>query len=97
MRTDSITPLVSLKKTWEKDLNRDIPEEEWGRVLRNLLKATRNARFKLLNFYVLHQAYLTPARINKNFGKVTECCPRCGLIGAEFSHMFWGCPTLELF
>lgn len=45
-------------------------------------------------FFVLHRAYLTPAKIKKYFNINTAQCPRCTLEGAEFEHMMWSFPQL---
>lgn len=68
-------PLSHLRRKWEADLGKEIPETAWSRIVEKAWKNTRNARFQLIHFYVLHRAYLTLARINKYFNVDTARCP----------------------
>lgn len=97
IRGDMQQPLERLRSQWEEDLGKQIPEGEWDKILERTPKAFRNARFKLINYYVLHRAYLTPARIRQHFGAETAVCPRCREREAHILHMFWNCPVLQAF
>ena len=54
----------------------------------------RNARFRLIQFYILHRAYLTPAKINRFFNRTDAACLRCSHVDAVMLHMMWACPAL---
>lgn len=92
-----LLPLLHLKGKWEADLSVDIPDKTWDKLVERAWKSSRNARFQLIHFFVLHRAYLTPAGIAKYFNIVDAHCPRCSLGGAEFAHMLWDCPSLGLY
>lgn len=94
MTHERLTSLCSLRQKWEEDLGEDIPEKAWAGLIERAWKSTRNARFQLVHFFILHRAYLTPAKINRLFKINTAMCPRCNTLGADFSHMMWGCPQL---
>ena len=56
-----------------------------------------NARFKLINYYTLHKAYLTPEKIYRYFHSTDAACQRCGIVDTDFMHMVWSCGTLTCF
>lgn len=94
MLGEGTEPLEELQRKWEADLGKEIQESAWAQIVRRAWKSTRNARFQLVHFFVLHRAYLTPAKIKKYFNINTAQCPRCTLEGAEFEHMMWSFPQL---
>ena len=55
----------------------------------------RNARFKLIQFYIIHRAYLTPEKINRYFHKADAACPHCNRPDVDLLHMFWYCPRIR--
>ncbi|XP_078502484.1 uncharacterized protein LOC144757098 [Lissotriton helveticus] len=94
MTQEQMTPLEALKDKWETDIGKPIPETTWAQLLRRAWKSSRNARFQLVHFYILHRAYLTPEKIQKYFASDTAACPRCRTIGADLAHMLWSCSAL---
>lgn len=94
IRSDTTKPLEGLKQKWEEDLNHPIEDREWEKTLERAGKISRNERFRLISFYTLHRAYLTPRKIYKYFHNEEARCPRCGVLQADYIHMFWHCPRL---
>lgn len=97
IRANILSPLAELKIKWERDLECQINDLDRDRIVAHIPAVSRNARIKLINFYILHRAYLTPGRINKFYATAAEKCPRCGEFGAEMFHMVWSCTSLAGF
>ena len=94
IQNDALQPLDKLQEQWEKDLGTPIDPKKWDEVVARANKVTRNARFKLISFYTLHRAYLSPDKINKYFHRDDASCPRCLTVNADFLHMMWTCPHI---
>ncbi|KAJ1102045.1 hypothetical protein NDU88_007103 [Pleurodeles waltl] len=83
-----------LKATWVTDIGRDINDKEWSFSLQYAKQVSRNTRFKLIQFYLFHQAYLTPHRLNRIYHTTTLHCPRSHAADADLLHVLWSCPSL---
>ena len=92
LQSDVLQPLDRLREQWETDLGDPIDQKRWDDVVKRTYKVSRNARFKLISFYTLHRAYLSPDKINKYFHRSDARCPRCSVENANFLHMIWNCP-----
>ncbi|KAJ1177172.1 hypothetical protein NDU88_002434 [Pleurodeles waltl] len=90
----------ALRMAWEEDTGISISETHWSLAIVNMAIVTyqcnipRNSRFCLIQFYIVHRAYLTLARVNKYFARQDAACPRCCSVGADLLHMLWSCPSL---
>ena len=70
--TDKFISKMSLKKTglhksrmkWESDLNVTIEEQLWTDLCNNSLSTTINAQYRLINYNILQQLYLTPEKLH---------------------------------
>ena len=90
-------PLAGIKRKWEEALGKEIPDEDWVRILEYPQKISRNTRLKYLQFNYVHQTYLTPSKITAIYGGEVRKCPRCGSIEADFVHMVWSCPHTGMY
>lgn len=96
VRHNSTHPLQELRTKWGGgDLGRPLEDKDWENILQRATKVSHNARFRLIGFYILHSAYITPDRIHQFFHREDAECPRCRENGANFMHMMWSCPSLE--
>lgn len=95
IRDLSNKPLLRLRTQWEDEFKRQLHDGEWETALEFPKKLSRKARFKNIQFYILHKAYQTPARLQRFYPDTTILCPRCHSPDAQFQHMFWSCPTLN--
>lgn len=50
---------------------------------------------KLLQLYIIHQAYLIPCNLYAIGRMTTVECVRCYQLGADFLHMMWSCPGIN--
>lgn len=83
-----------MKVKWETDLELQITDMDWEKILAHISAISRNARIKLINFYYLHRVYLTTGRINSFYAAAIAACPIYGELGAEMFHMVWSCLSL---
>lgn len=51
--------LPALRSTWEADLNIGLSEENWGSILKNSKKVSRELKTRLIQFKILHRVYWT--------------------------------------
>ena len=49
---------------WESDLNVTIEEQLWTDLCNNSLSTTINAQYRLINYNILQQLYLTPEKLH---------------------------------
>ena len=97
LRIITALSLTTLRAKWDTDLTAPLTDREWELALMSPTNVPRNARLKLIQFYTLHRAYLTPGKINKYFTRTDAACPRCGQSDAELVHVLWSCPTIQLY
>ena len=53
-------PLIRLRRQWEEENRDPFLDKEWDRITTYHSGVSRNARFQLLQFFILHRAYMTP-------------------------------------
>lgn len=97
LRIHTAPPLTSLRAHWDADLRQPVIDREWDSMLESPTRIPRNARFRLIQYYIIHEAYLMPELINKYFDRNDACCARCGEIGADLLHLLWSCPVIQTY
>lgn len=83
----------ALKAIWERDLNLDFGDEEWGAIRKNSVKMSKDIRVRLIQFKILNRFYWTPSRLHKLGLKDTVECWRCRdpqSVGT-LVHALWEC------
>lgn len=88
---------VSLKTSWEKDLNLIITEEEWDAILKNVKKVSRELRTRLVQFKILQKIYWTPQRLHRLGLSDSPACWKCQQEGGTLVHVLWECPEIQKF
>lgn len=63
----------------------------------NSLSATINARYRLINYNILHQLYLTPERLHSFKSDLSDKCFRCKIEVGSFLHCTWHCTKVRPF
>ncbi|KAJ1083664.1 hypothetical protein NDU88_003819 [Pleurodeles waltl] len=94
LRTHTVLECGALRAAWEEDAGSSISEAHWRSALSDHLNIPRNSRFRLIQFYIVHRAYLTPARVYRYFARQDAACPRCSCVDVDLLHMLWSCPPL---
>lgn len=90
-----LTPVTPLRRLWEEDLNEQITDDMWNKVLRKVHESSICAKHAFVQCKIVHRAHLTKARLSKMFPDVDPACDRCGLTPATHAHMMWSCPNLR--
>lgn len=95
--THALPPLTKLRDRWAEDRGRQWTDKEWQRLLAGATYIPRNSRFKLIQTYIIHRAYLTPNKTHQYFSVAESVCPRCRHLHADLLHMLWSCPELQTY
>ena len=82
---------------WESDLNVAIDEQLWADLCQNSSSATINARYRLINYNILHQLYLTPEKLHSFKNDLSDKCFRCKTEVGSFLHCTWQCTKVRPF
>ncbi|KAJ1202399.1 hypothetical protein NDU88_006199 [Pleurodeles waltl] len=82
---------------WDRDATTSVTDVQWKSALSGLINIPRNSRFRLIQFYIIHRAYLTPARVNRYFARQDAAYPRCSYMDADMIHMLLSCTSLCCF
>lgn len=85
-----------IKKTWAEDLGVPLSEDQWSNCLSNIQKGS-NARYKLIQFKVIHRLHFSKLKLNRIYNSVSPLCDRCNIGEGSLAHLFWHCPVLNAF
>lgn len=85
----------TVRSKWEQELGFEIEEELWSKILKKIHSSSYCPRLSLIQFRLVHRAYLCNARLASIYPGVNSLCPRCGKEPATLLHMFWSCLKLE--
>ncbi len=86
------------KLKWEEELNIHISEDTWKEMNRNVHTTTASPYWREYAWKIQSRYFITPAQQAKYNNKILSNCWRdCGESYANFSHIFWFCPSLQLF
>lgn len=85
---------TGLKKVWESELNKKFTEQQWGIIVKQMLKPMRDACSKLIQFKILNRLYWTPVKLFRAKISNSDACWRCKQSPGNLLHMFIMCPIL---
>lgn len=54
-------------------------------------------RNRLIQYNIVHRAYLTPARVQRMRSSLSPKCWRCDHAPGDYIHIFWSCPVISVF
>lgn len=89
--------LAIIKENWEKDLETDISEARWSKILKRVHSSSICARHGLIQFKIVHRLHMSKVKLSKIFPGVSPLCDRCKQAPASLYHTFWSCPSLTAF
>ena len=89
--------ISALKKTWERDLNLTLNDEDWDRICKNVKVMSRDARVRLIQFKIIHRFYWTPSRMFRLGLLPTSKCWRCKSEEGHLVHVLWSCDRVQQF
>lgn len=87
----------SLRLIWQKDLNDDIDQDLWLKIVSTMGWFTREVRGKLTHYKILHRFYYIPLRLFKMGVLENNLCWKCGNHEGTFIHVIWSCPVIQPF
>ena len=82
---------------WESDLNVTTEEQLWTDLCNNSLSTTINAQYRLINYNILQQLYLTPEKLHLLKSNLSDMCFRCDTEVGSFLHSTWLCMKVRPF
>ncbi|KAJ1099290.1 hypothetical protein NDU88_004392 [Pleurodeles waltl] len=89
-------PLEGPRQRWEGWVG-PMDEMDWSEALMAPRTLTMATRFRLIQTFYLHTAYLTPAKLHRAGLQSSAECPRCTNPAADFFHMVWACPIISAY
>ena len=86
-----------IKSQWERDIGSSLTADQWDLILKQSTSICSCVRYKIIQFKIIHRAYITPHKLKKMDPNVSELCWHgCGELGT-FMHLLWFCPVIEQF
>lgn len=94
-----LTPAASklaygLKPRWERAIG-PLEDEGWEEGMESPRAASPKLSDRLIQIFVLHQAYLTPLRVARYRETQSSLCLMCGKESGTFIHLMWSCPQIQ--
>lgn len=90
------TGLENPKAKWEVDFPA-LDTEDWEEMWEYPFSQLVSARDRLVQFKIIHKVYYTPERLHRIYPSISASCWRCKSASADFIHIFWNCPQIEIF
>uniref|UniRef100_A0A803K169 Reverse transcriptase domain-containing protein n=1 Tax=Xenopus tropicalis TaxID=8364 RepID=A0A803K169_XENTR len=87
---------MKCRESWEKDLG-PILDDQWKEVLASPITVSINCRHEMLQLYLIHRAYYTPAKLHKIYQESSPLCFRCQAETGTLLHTLWSCPMLTTY
>lgn len=88
--------LETLKAKWVADFP-TLDMENWEEMWECSFSQLVSARDSLVQFKILHKVYYTPMHLHKIYLSIPTSCWRCDSPSANFIHIFWSCPQIQIF
>ena len=83
-----------LRLIWERDLNSNIEEVAWEKVVSNAGRPVRDAISKFTHYKVIHRRYYTPVKLRKMGLMKDNLCWKCMNVTGSYLHLLWDCPLV---
>ena len=80
-----------VREKWAFDLQLELHDGDWDKILNYIPRVSRNARFRFLQFNFMHRTYLTPTRLHRIFPTVSSECPPAPRMRSTFT--IWSGPA----
>ena len=86
-----------IKKKWERELDTDIPPEDWSLIIHTQMTTTNSQGWRDFSCKNCMRFFITPKIKSKQSGCQIQCWRQCGQLTAVHTHLFWSCPALQPF
>jgi len=90
----NLATLDHLKNKWEEDLNEQIPDAIWQKIIRRIYSSSICQRHVVVQFKIVHRLHWSKVRLSRIRPELDPTCDRCRQDPANLLHMFWTCPRL---
>uniref|UniRef100_A0A803JR33 Reverse transcriptase domain-containing protein n=1 Tax=Xenopus tropicalis TaxID=8364 RepID=A0A803JR33_XENTR len=81
---------------WEKDIP-TLNDSQWQQALKTPVQVSLNYKYRLLQLYIIHRAYLTKSRLHRMDASISPMCNRCGQEEGTLIHTLWSCAKLNAY
>ncbi|KAM7402819.1 hypothetical protein PAMP_018030 [Pampus punctatissimus] len=97
LNSHNSAPLEQLKARWEEDLQEQIPDATWEKIIHRIYTSSICQRHTVIQFKIVHRLHWSKVRLSRIKPDVDPVCDRCKQDPADLLHMFWACPKLSSF
>lgn len=87
--------LSKLRQHWVWDIP-ELDSEDWEDMWDFPFKILVSLRDRLIQYKIVHRAYLTPSRLYKMMPSLSSCW-RCDHALGNYIHIFWSCPVINVY
>lgn len=87
----------NLRLIWQKDLNCELNDEVWSKILANTGKYIKEARGQFIQYKLLHRFYFTPSKLHRMGLLASDLCWKCQAETGTFIHVIWECKLVYPF
>lgn len=68
--------------------------EDWKDIRGFPFKILVSLRDHLIQYRIVHRAYLTPPQLRKMMSSLSSKCWHCDQSSGDYIQMFWSCPVI---
>ncbi len=87
----------NLRLIWQKDLNCELSDEVWSKILANTGKYVKEAWGQFIQYKLLHRFYFTPSKLHRMGLLASDLCWKCQAETGTFIHVIWECKLVYPF
>lgn len=84
-------PLDGLKKCWERDIEEEIDDDVWNKLVMSWSKCSREAQSQLIHYKIINRSYWTPCKLAKLKLRENDICWRCDKETGTLVHLLYYC------
>uniref|UniRef100_A0A803K647 Reverse transcriptase domain-containing protein n=1 Tax=Xenopus tropicalis TaxID=8364 RepID=A0A803K647_XENTR len=87
---------IRAQTKWESDIP-TITDSQWQQALKTPTRVSLNYKYRMLQLYILHRAYLTKSRLHRMDANISPVCNRCEQEEGTLMHTLWSCTKLNAY
>lgn len=86
-----------IASSWEQELGLQFVEGYWDKVIDRIHSSASCARLSLIQFKTVYRLHFSTSRLSKIYPSIPDLCNRCNTSPCDLTHMFFACPSLQLY
>uniref|UniRef100_A0A803KGA6 Reverse transcriptase domain-containing protein n=1 Tax=Xenopus tropicalis TaxID=8364 RepID=A0A803KGA6_XENTR len=90
------TKTIKALTKWENDIPA-LTESQWQQALKTPALVSLNYKYRMLQLYIVHRAYLTKSRLHRIDPNISPLCNRCQQEEGTLIHTLWSCTKLNVY